>query len=149
MTYSVQKLFIDSFVNIVAQVKSNKNPSRIGALFCIAQVCLLSLASVSPQIHAWLFHCGHSTAAACHDEHSDGAELPEASGENKSRSTTPDGKDEFCPVALFAQGVTLVDGSVFQLQDRRAVLVSVESESDRICTGCVEGNVQARAPPAG
>ena len=42
------------------------------ALLCILQVCLLSLASVFPEVHDWVFHGGTGSEtecirAACHD----------------------------------------------------------------------------------
>ena len=127
---------------------SNKKPSQVGALLCIVQVCLLSLASVSPQIHVWVFHGGQLTNSACLEIHSTCSKLPHTPDRHESQPTVPDDKNEFCPVVLFEEGVIITDGPAIQLPEQLAILESIEAEPDAVWTGCVKGKMQARAPPA-
>ena len=116
----------------------------MSALLCIAQVCLLSLASVSPQIHNRVFHGGHST---CSEKHSTCSELQDASDGHESQPKIPEDEEAFCPVILFEGGVTVADGSMIQLPERLAVAARVRIEPDRVQTKDFGGVAQARAPP--
>ena len=128
-------------------MKSKRKPNCMLALLFIVQVCLLSLASVSPQIHAWAFHGRQSTNYACRETHTACSKLPQTSGEHESRSTVPGDGDEFCPVVLFAQGIVPSDSSGIQLPGRLAVTASIEVEPCTEWTNVSKGGVQARAPP--
>ena len=128
-------------------MKLNMKPSRISAFLCIVQVCLLSLASVSPQIHTWVFHGEDFTDTDCSDAHSACAGLPDASNEHGSQPDLPEDKDDFCPVILFAQGVTFTDESAMRLPEQYPVARSIAIEADTVWKSHFEGAVQARAPP--
>lgn len=128
-------------------MKLSKKISRVCAFLCIVQVCLLSLASVSPQIHAWAFHSEQSAGNDCLDKHSGCSGLPDTAEEDKSQPDLPDDKDEFCPVVLFAQGVILVDGLAIRPHVQLSVVAAIDAEPDTVWTSSFKGEVQARAPP--
>ena len=121
----------------------------MSALLCIVQVCLLSLASVSPQIHAWVFHGGYFTGTTCSEKHFTCSELPDASDGHESQPKIPEDEEALCPVILFEEGVTVADGSMIQLPERLAVAARVRIEPDRVQTKDFGGVAQARAPPLG
>ncbi len=128
-------------------MKLSSKLGRIVALLCIAQVCLLSLASVSPQIHAWVFHGGYCTANTHSDTHSTCGGLPHTSDGHESQEDMPGDEDGACPVVLFEEGVTAADDSMIQLPARLAVAARVRIESDRVRAKDFGGVAQARAPP--
>lgn len=130
-------------------MKLNKKPSRTWASLCILLVCLLSLASVSPQIHAWAFHGGPSTDKGCSGVHSTCSKSPQTSDGRESQPNVPDSEEELCPVALFSEGVTLAECSAILLPGRSSVVVFVEAEPDAVWIGCPGGEAQVRAPPCG
>lgn len=122
----------------------------MSALLCITQVCLLSLASVSPQIHAWVFHGGDFTGTTCSEKHSTCPEFPGTPDSHESQPDIPGGDEKsFCPVVLFEEGVTIAEGSMIQLPERLAVAAGVRIEPDRVRTKDFGGLAQARAPPLG
>lgn len=128
-------------------MKLSKEPSRVFALLCIVQVCLLSLASVSPQIHVWAFHGEQLSNKACSGAHSTCSKAPQTSDEQEPSPTAPNDSGGFCPVLLFAEGVVLEGNSAIWLPEQLAVVASIEAESDTVWTNCSKGRVQARAPP--
>ena len=131
-------------------MKLSRQLSRMSALLCVAQVCMLSLASVSPQIHAWVFHGGACAANTYSDTHSTCDGLPHTSDEHESQpNDIPGDEESFCPVVLFEEGVTVADGSMIQLPERLAVAARVRIEPDRVRTKDFGGVAQARAPPLG
>ncbi|MGK0456698.1 MAG: hypothetical protein ACJAUA_001003 [Zhongshania aliphaticivorans] len=144
---STYNRLLTALLNCHPKMKLNKKPSRISAFLCIVQVCLLSIASVSPQIHTWVFHGGQFADTACSDAHSVCAELSDASNEHESQPDLPEDKDNFCPVILFAQGVTFTDESAISLPEQHPVAVLIAIEPDSVWKSHSEGAVQARAPP--
>ena len=128
-------------------MRPDEKPSRIGGLLCILLVCLLSLASVSPQIHVWAFHGKQVSNNTCSDIHTVCSTLPDTSGGQESQPDIPEDKDEFCPVVLFAQGVTLVDDFAIRLPERLSVVAAIKAEPHMVWTSSLKGEVQARAPP--
>ena len=121
--------------------------NRAAALLCAMQVCLLSLASVSPQIHSWVFHSGDCTASAVSDLHTGCETSLNTSGKHDSKPTVPDDENEICPVFLFAQGITFENTFVFQLPERRSFLSTIIVEPETVLNGCPKSGIQARAPP--
>ena len=121
----------------------------IGALLSVVQVCLLSLASVSPQIHSWAFHGCHSTDVVCSEAHSACTELPGVSDEHKTQSDASEDGADFCPVVLFEQGVTLGDESLIRIPKLHPIAETAVINPGVVFTDCFEDATRARAPPAG
>ena len=117
---------------------------------CIIQVCLLTLASVSPQIHAWVFHGINSAEAICANSHTACAELPDNSGgdESESRDTSDKG-DGFCPVIVFGQGITLVDNATASLPVEYPLIAWIAIDSGAVFQSGTKGAIRSRAPPLG
>lgn len=130
-------------------MKLNKKLDSAVALLCIVQMCLLLLASVSPQIHTWVFHSGEFNAGTCSEAHSNCGTLPDNPEEHGPQPNLPDNKDGFCPVVLFEAGIDFTDGTAILLSGRCAFIASIEAEPDTVWTSAVKGRVQVRAPPAG
>ena len=124
-------------------MKFSKAAHRIITLLCIATVCLLSLASVSPQIHNWVFHGGHVDSTTCPDVHSVCTDQP---GEDSEPDTSEKG-DACCPVMLFEQGVTIADSSSIQLPQSFPATERIAIVPETVSTRRSEGAAQARAPP--
>lgn len=119
----------------------------ISISLCILQVCLLSLASVSPQIHAQVFHSGQAIDVTC--AHANCNKLPDATENGESGSDRSTGeKTGFCPVVLFEQGVTSVDEVAVWLPEKLTLATSILIEPDAVLTSHCVGATQARAPPA-
>ena len=125
-------------------MRLNKIFSQTLAWFCLVQMCLLSLASFSPQIHAWIFHGEHLTDINCSDSQSLCSELPNSS---KDHTPEPEDSDKLCAVILFAQGVIFIHNLIQTEPRRHAAIESITIESDTIRTDYFQVVVQARAPP--
>jgi hypothetical protein len=129
-------------------MKLIKKLSPICALLCITQVCLLSLASVSPQIHARVFHGGHYAEITCLDESSVCTELQNVSqDEEESQPDLPEDDSDFCPVIIFKQGAICVDELAVRFPERNSVVKSVFIVTDTLWKSSLEECTQARAPP--
>ena len=117
-------------------MKFNKR-MRIGlASLLSAWVLLLSLATVSPDLHSWLHHSDTDTCKGhCHSEHSE------------SDSEDPFQTDHVCAVTLFAAGL---DFHVpFSLPEATFPPVGTIVDTDK-GTSCIglQSMLRARAPPA-
>ena len=129
-------------------MKLNKQLNHMCAWLCIFQVCLLSFAAVSPQMHGWVFHGDALNDNTC-SSRSVCPELPDVSEEHESQPNTSESNSEFCPVVLFEAGVILVDSSAAPLPERCKIAGFIEAEPERVWTNCLKGSVRSRAPPAG
>ncbi len=127
-------------------MKLSKQQNCICAWLCVAQVFLLSLASVSPQIHMLVCY-GEQHANACVDMHASCSGLPETSEGKESQSELPDQEDVLCPVILFSQGVVFEDGSSVQSLKQLIVITFIQVELGKVWESYLSGQVQARAPP--
>ena len=113
------------------------------ALLCILQVCLLSLASMFPEVHDWVFHGGTSSGtecikATCHDPHH----------KNESKQSDQEGHhDTSCPVCLLTQGVAGLESEPFLLEApiTHFEFTSSETGIERIVRR--DDSIRARAPP--
>jgi len=75
-----------------------KRTINLIAIIWAFQMILISLATVSPEIHAWVFHGGHRVYATY-------SKSPDE--QNKNHDNHQPVQDEhFCPVSLFSIGVT-------------------------------------------
>ena len=124
-------------------MKLAKASHRITALLCITTVCLLSLASTSPQVHDWLFHCEHFDDMGCMDAHTACTDQ----SEKDSEPEMPESETDFCPVMLFEQGVTITDSPAIQLSQSFPLAAIIAIEPDTVPACRSEGSIQARAPP--
>jgi len=128
-------------------MKLSKQQNRICAWVCLLQVLLLSLASVSPQVHGWAFHGGLYVDKDCRVIQPCCPSSSSTSDELGSESDLPADSSDLCPVVFFDQGITFTNGFTIQLPERLVVFAPIEVEPEITWKSCLNGERHARAPP--
>ena len=130
-------------------MRFNETLRRVVALACVVQVCLLSLASVSPSIHQWVFHGRGSAEASlvgsnlC--DHTHGHQSDSSPADQSGKQNSHD--DSYCPVSLFSHGATPFTSELFSLIVQKVFSETIVTANEKIALVRRAGSIQARAPP--
>jgi hypothetical protein len=122
---------------------------RVLAAVCAGLVGLLSFATSSPALHAWLhgesLESGHGHVCSAHAHDTEHAK----EGESGLPRDGHAGSHE-CAISLFAHGVTLAHAFLVALDQSRAVQAVEIAPSDRVpLSESRHLRPQPQAPPAG
>jgi hypothetical protein len=122
---------------------------RVLAAACAGLILLLTAASVSPALHAWLH--GESLESA-HDHICSAHDHGPAHGEDEHPAPSPEGHvvSHDCAISLFAHGVTLAHAFLVALDQPRVVqAVDIAPSCRVILSESRHLRPQPQAPPAG
>ena len=110
-------------------------------LFCVLQVCVLSLAVVSADLHRLVFHNQHVDSdlfrASCTDH---------SNGTSPEKDQTPD-NGKHCPVTIFAQGLTVAEALISDNWKYVDYLSFQFSEPKSLYSVVCTNFIRQRAPP--
>ena len=110
-------------------------------LFCALQICVLSLAVVSADLHMLVFHSQHadsdSLGGSCSGHGNDTS--PE-------KDQTPD-NGEHCPVTIFSQGITVAEALISDKWEYVDCLSFQFSEPKSLYSMVCASFIRQRAPP--